>query len=237
MRIKINTILWGGLAIFVLASRYAFAQVPDTAEPTATPQNPTKEWQETVGNLKKSAQTLLGESRKLSDENKALFDEVLDLEKSIEAMRNENTKLATEPSRLNQLIEEKDAEKKSLEAKIKELEEQVSKLKSEGSSLEEKLSQLEESEEQKETQINDFNAKKADLTADLKARQSLLEKEMQQAEVDRLTGLLSESESKEQELKKAIADATEQYISQADYLAKLEKENQGLQGQLSKAKN
>ena len=79
MKTKINTILWVTLALFVVVSPPVLAQFPDTTGPGVSPGNPSAAWPETVGSLKTSAQALLAESRRLGEENKALFNEVLKL--------------------------------------------------------------------------------------------------------------------------------------------------------------
>ncbi len=232
------------MAVFLVFPGGLFAQEIDSASKTSKSSSPdpritVQVWQESIADLRKSAQELLGENDKLTTDNGALFGQITDIQKSIVNTKEENIRLLAEPPRLKKLIAAQDAENKILQKTVKDLENQLALLNKEKAALEQKLARLEERQKPWEAQLAKLNARKTELDVEVKITESSPQEEAEKlkAEVEMQKNLISQSQQKEAELKNALAEASKLYALPQEDLKRLKAENQALEAEIAKTNN
>lgn len=195
-------------------------------------------WQESVLDLKKSAEALLEENDKLTLENQQLYAKLAELQKSIETVKGENQALKSEPSRLSKLIEIENSKQKVFQKQAKDLEKSTAPLEKEKAALEKKLALLEQKGAPLEESLKTLTARQMNLDVDLKLKKgspSLQAIEKIQAEIDTLNSLVAQAESSRAAMKEAVDNALKE-SSSPQIVAGIRADTEALRNELAKLK-
>ncbi len=187
-------------------------------------------WQDSIGELRKGAQALIEAYDKLTSENDLLFTELANIQKSIEEAKQENQRLIHEPARIGTLINEETAKEKPLAKSIKEIEVKIQAMTKDNQKLQEKLLRLSGKLKPWEDQMAALNAKRTELEIELKLQESDPSGFTTQpliAEIEGLKAQMLASEQREQELKSALKEASEQFKPSAE-MVKLNNERKSV---------
>src|SRR3989338_4288147 len=195
-------------------------------------------WEESILNLRNSAEILIQNHDKLAAESEALKKELFDLTDSIKGVKEKKEHLVLEPERLNKQVQESEAKYKLLQSQIKALEKELADLEKGNISLQKELTRLETRLDPRSQEIDRLRQKKVDLEFELellvKAADTPQIQEFKQ-EVESVKEALSSKQKKEQEFQKTLEEEEQKYTALLADIQSLKKENQQLSGDLAQA--
>jgi len=205
---------------------------PQTLDPNSNA------WEESILNLRDSAETLIQDHDKLITESEALKKKLFGLSDSIKETDEQKKRLILEPERLTKLIQESEVNNNSLQSQIKALEKELVNLEKSNASLKKELTRLDTQLNPRNQEIDRFRQKKVDIDLELELLAKVIDTPQIQElkkDIESVKESVSNQQQKEQELKETLEEEQKKYTVLLDDIQLLKKENQKLSSDLTQA--
>jgi len=213
-----------------------------SAEELVNPTNPPLDiratsnvWQESVYDLKRSAQALLDENNALTTEKENFTQAATQIQEDILRVKKDTEKLTQEPARLNPLISAKQEKNGALSRELEGLRHEITVTGQSHSSLSQELSSLRERHRPLAEQRTHLLERKTTLELDVTTGQSASEKETEavKASIEDLKNKISEYEAQKNDTADRISQSRQDYDNLIKEIQQLKEKNKTLFGELS----